>query len=229
MLISLNLKNERILAADANTSEVHRCPECFAKVVLKKGKIKIPHFAHAVKLSCNYGEGESLEHMESKVGIYKSLQETYSADIEFNLGFARPDVYSDGVAYEFQKTAITPEEFARRTNLYFKHNTPVMWLLSDIDINRNKEQRVYRGRMCDVIRLKAFQRMLCYMNKMRIYTWSTEKDDVIQYTLDRVMGCRTLFFVVAVDFIHWSCLNNYRTYYKTLGNITIPNALVVHS
>jgi competence protein CoiA len=39
------------------------CPACRERVIVKKGWVKVPHFAHLPDADCSYiGEGESDEH-----------------------------------------------------------------------------------------------------------------------------------------------------------------------
>jgi len=49
------------------------CPACKDEVILKAGSIVIPHFAHKACTACNFGTGESLEHLRIKRYVYDHL------------------------------------------------------------------------------------------------------------------------------------------------------------
>jgi len=45
-MLTANLQNVRVDAASAEKGAQYECPQCRHEVVLKKGRIKIAHFAH---------------------------------------------------------------------------------------------------------------------------------------------------------------------------------------
>ena len=47
------------------------CPGCGEKVVFRNCRKKIKHFAHLPHSTCDYGKGESNEHLEVKEYLYK--------------------------------------------------------------------------------------------------------------------------------------------------------------
>ena len=49
MEFALNHCSVRIHAADANKQDEYICPLCHKKVVLRRGKVNIDHFAHLSK------------------------------------------------------------------------------------------------------------------------------------------------------------------------------------
>lgn len=52
------------------------CPNYDAKVVLRNGLVKIPHFAHLSRTSCQYA-GESQLHLQMKKQIYQYIIKTF--------------------------------------------------------------------------------------------------------------------------------------------------------
>ena len=56
----------------ANRSEQWSCPECHAEVIVKRGDIKVPHFAH--KASQSGCRGETFAHSSTKEWIAANVQ-----------------------------------------------------------------------------------------------------------------------------------------------------------
>ena len=71
------------------------CLDCGEEVVLKTGRRRINHFAHANPIACKFAEGESEAHRYCKLEIYEALLRTpgvIDAALERPLGSNRPDV-----------------------------------------------------------------------------------------------------------------------------------------
>jgi len=109
---------------------------------LKKGTVRVHHFAHRPPVECAYANGETMEHMRAKEEIYTALKSSprvtklaIEAPIQKNGIGARPDVRFalDGdtfVAVEFQRASLDPREIERRTINYFKLKVHVLWVTS---------------------------------------------------------------------------------------------------
>ena len=65
MLIALTEEKNAIVADNANKGKPYFCQHCDAAVHVKKGPVKIAHFAHFSKNNCSY-PGESEVHLEMK-------------------------------------------------------------------------------------------------------------------------------------------------------------------
>jgi Competence protein CoiA-like family len=115
------------------------CAECDAPVLLKVGSIRIPHFAHKVKSGCEYGSApETEEHRRAKFEISGTgwVPQGMEAYPELKVMNFRPDILirqkessllTGSRAIEFQRSAITVEELARRSEKYGANGIPVMW------------------------------------------------------------------------------------------------------
>src|SRR5580704_9535702 len=71
------------------------CLECNEEVVLKTGKLRVNHFAHANPIACKFAEGESEAHRRCKIEIFLALTKTAGVEdvaLERALGEVRPDV-----------------------------------------------------------------------------------------------------------------------------------------
>lgn len=111
------------------------CPECKCETILKKGRIKSPHFAHKPPFSCQFGTGEKEFHRKAKDEIYKELSNSEIVDfceLEFGLKDVRPDVYFEmnktKFAIEIQVSNFTLNEIINRTEKYNYLGVYVLWL-----------------------------------------------------------------------------------------------------
>lgn len=84
MLIALN-EGKRTLARDAIRSCEHLCPECGSRVILRRGRVVVPHFAHKPDASCSYGEGETVAHLMAKQQLFDRLSREHETLIEARL------------------------------------------------------------------------------------------------------------------------------------------------
>ena len=96
MIYALNDQNERINASKAVKEKSYLCPnlECENReLILKKGHIRIPHFAHKSQNDCTW-EPESEAHImcktffQSKLDLDKQFVEYYGIE------GVRPDVFA---------------------------------------------------------------------------------------------------------------------------------------
>ncbi|GHO73973.1 hypothetical protein KSD_17440 [Ktedonobacter sp. SOSP1-85] len=136
MLSAVNEPGETVMAWEATREDgPFFCPECDEEVILKKGSIVLPHFAHYPEASCSYGTGESEQHRRAKYEIYEALRVHPSVshlEVERYLTEVRPDVSflwqrRLRVAIEMQISAISPAEIAHRTRCYAAKNIWVLW------------------------------------------------------------------------------------------------------
>jgi competence protein CoiA len=111
------------------------CFCCQQMVMLRKGEIKAPHFAHLPPVTCEYGTGESEAHRQCKIAIYESLSShpcVRKCEMERDLGTVRPDVsaYINDVpvAIEVQLSNLSLSRIQYRTAEYARKGIYVLWL-----------------------------------------------------------------------------------------------------
>ena len=71
------------------------CLDCNEEVILKTGRNRVNHFAHANPIACKFFEGESETHRRCKMEIYEALKlipGVRNVAMERPLGSVRPDV-----------------------------------------------------------------------------------------------------------------------------------------
>jgi competence protein CoiA len=122
------------------------CLVCREEVILKTGRSRINHFAHANPIACKFAEGESDEHRRCKTEIFLALQKAPRVSdviLERPLETVRPDVSAiingTPVAIEVQLSSLSIETIMRRTIDYAQRGIYVLWLLQwtpNLDSNR---------------------------------------------------------------------------------------------
>ena len=137
MLVAWRKSNlQRVYAwEEEKTQKPWVCPECKSLLILKKGSIKVDHFAHKPPVMCEYGKGESEAHLMCKMSLYTELKahpRVTFCDVEYGqLKGVRPDVFFivDGVsvAIEVQRSSISDEDIIKRTRIYTELGVAVLW------------------------------------------------------------------------------------------------------
>jgi len=112
------------------------CDVCNEEVILKTGRNRIDHFAHASPIACKLASGESEEHRRCKLDIFRALQEVPGVReiaLERPIGNVRPDVSAEingtHVAIEVQISSLSIETIMARTIEYAREGKYVLWLL----------------------------------------------------------------------------------------------------
>lgn len=108
------------------------CPSCKALVILKIGISKIPHFAHIHHASCAAGsEPETVLHLLGKSRLYAFFhQQNLTPSLEQYLPQIkqRPDLLTEGQAFEFQCSALPAEQVRKRSAGYRSMNLEPFWI-----------------------------------------------------------------------------------------------------
>src|SRR5580704_15850230 len=71
------------------------CPSCGSEVILRGGRRRLDHFAHAAERVCRFDLGESDNHRRCKTEIWRALADAphvADAQLERPLGEVRADV-----------------------------------------------------------------------------------------------------------------------------------------
>ncbi|MBB1122412.1 competence protein CoiA [Limosilactobacillus albertensis] len=135
MLVATN-KDQLVLADNAKVHHKYYCPGCRQRVILRRGKYKISHFAHQKGSDCGASEGETVEHLRGKKQIYQwALKKGWQPRLEVYLPSIaqRPDILLkiDGqrVAIEFQCSPLSLERLLERNKGYQQEKIRVWWVL----------------------------------------------------------------------------------------------------
>jgi competence protein CoiA len=114
------------------------CPKCERSVILKRGRIKIAHFAHKPPTDCTWAKGETLAHLEAKK-LFKDAFELRGlrAEVELIVPSLPNDRRADvmvwspsgvRVAIELQHTTIGIEEIEARSFSYAREGIAQAWM-----------------------------------------------------------------------------------------------------
>ncbi|MEV2910490.1 competence protein CoiA family protein [Paenibacillus larvae] len=123
-------------AWEAERGPKYICPGCEGRVVLKRGEVKVAHFAHYPGDSCPYSIGESWEHMRMKENMIKILRKRYASDMidsevavidgrRADIVLKLPDF---PLVIECQVSPISVAEVRERTQDYLKAGCFVQWV-----------------------------------------------------------------------------------------------------
>ncbi|RIQ17798.1 hypothetical protein DLN06_26130, partial [Salmonella enterica subsp. enterica serovar Newport str. CFSAN000835] len=125
-----------VIAREAKKPGAFTCPECGEPVTLRKGSVKVHHFAHRSTTTCGYGKGESELHMDLKMQVYDALRghpDVSEVALEAAVGTVRPDVLATirgcRVAFEVQLSALGIDDLYRRTAACASQDIAMIWIL----------------------------------------------------------------------------------------------------
>lgn len=65
-MLSAVHNDQLVLADNAKNNLEYYCPGCGQRVILRRGKHKITHYAHKKGNDCGVSEGETVEHLKGK-------------------------------------------------------------------------------------------------------------------------------------------------------------------
>ena len=158
-----------MLARDAGRDDApFACPACLAELILRKGSIRIHHFAHKAPTSCRLGFGETQDHFQVKLAIFDGLRDQANVthlELEKRLPGAVADIYAliSGVpvAIEVQRSVLGVEGIAARTVNYHRLGIAVIWVALS---NGNLDFERYSP--------SAWERWCHAANFGRVYYWS---------------------------------------------------------
>jgi len=106
---------------------IGECPSCGSSMIARCGEIKVWHWAHKGKRSCDvWWENETEWHREWKNRFPESWQETVLKDESTGEKHIADVRTEDGFVIEFQYSHINPEEIESRESFYRR----MVWVLS---------------------------------------------------------------------------------------------------
>ena len=112
-----------------------QCPSCQREVTLRKGSIKVHHFAHKPPVTCSRGKGESEQHLQVKLSIFDALSREGNVtelEVERDFGISVADVFAcisgTPVAIEIQRSTLSANEINARTRNYHRLGIAVLWI-----------------------------------------------------------------------------------------------------
>lgn len=142
MRFALDQNNNRVHVDSADPKESYFCPTCGEKLVLKKGEIRVHHFAHPANSKCldNWDYDMSDWHVHWQEQFPHDSQEVVK---ERDGKKHRADVLLEDckTVIEFQHSPLKPSEFAERNRFYNSLGYKVVWIFDVIEAYANYSLR----------------------------------------------------------------------------------------
>jgi competence protein CoiA len=168
MLVALDTEETRSPARYAEREAPYHCPECLTDVILKRGKVKVPHFAHRPGDETCPNAGESIRHLFLKERLFGLLsRQSDGAEVEWPMPGLRADILAtfkeQVVAFEVQVSTVALEELQDKLKRYTDLKVPCMYII-DGDLIRTNAEGEYR--------CPKWIRALHALNFGRVYAFS---------------------------------------------------------
>lgn len=178
MITAIDDNGIKVFAFKESKDRCYYCPACKTKMVLKKGMIKVHHFAHVPDCDCEFRYGESEIHERIKVNLYHALNEKLpyglinNVDIEHRINDFRTDIYAaiNGIqlAFEIQCSNISDNEIEDRMEKHSNAGLATLWICDDITTLTHGQL----GQYTLVYKPKSWQKKIysIYKNNLFIYS-----------------------------------------------------------
>lgn len=136
-------KDIRIDIDSAVVGNSYFCPVCKSQMIIKRGKIVAPHFAHKSNAHCDpwYVGKISQWHRRMQNKFSPNMREValWNGDkTEIHIADALVGDKGNGTVFEFQHSDISVEEFIDRTQFYMSIGYSVVWVFDYQDSNHPK-------------------------------------------------------------------------------------------
>ena len=137
MLVALR-NGERVEARLAEKGPEYFCPDCSIQLILRKGRIRIHHFAHKPKATCAWSKGETLQHLKAKeLFLSEFVRRGLAAEVEYIVPSLPNDKRADVLVWspignrfsiELQHSSVDYNELEERTRSYIRARVAVIWI-----------------------------------------------------------------------------------------------------
>jgi len=190
----------RVHAANADRAGQFCCPapDCGGVVTLKRGRIRIAHFAHKPGATCLYGSGETAEHDLAKSRLFQAFADLgreveLEPFIPVGQTYARPDLVvrrgNPPVAIEIQHSPIAFSEIERRTKVLSRAGLAVWWIVPiDLDSLEPSNGAVERYSP------RPYERWLHEFHGGYLWYFDTKHDQFIRASFKEHLLCREPFY-----------------------------------
>lgn len=129
---------------DSATAEHHYfCPACKSRMIIKRGEIIAPHFAHKARAQCDpwYTGKMSQWHRKLQNKFPPEMQEVIlwnDDNTEYHVADVLVGTKGNGLVFEFQHSDISAEIFISRTHFYMNLGYSVAWIFDYQDSSSPK-------------------------------------------------------------------------------------------
>lgn len=129
LTFALDPSDARVFVDDTASNMDYFCPTCGSPVIPRKGEVRRHHFAHKGGGACSDGWARSYDDSEWH-HLWQERFPKENQEVTLTLGDIRhrADVLTGVTVVEFQKSALTPEQFNDRNTFYQDLGYKVVWL-----------------------------------------------------------------------------------------------------
>ena len=126
MYIAKDIDGQIIDISDAVKGNQYYCPICGEKLIVRNGKINVPHFSHETLRNCDSWDYDMSEwHRNWQLRFPKNTRERI---ITYKGVRHRADVLVDDTVIEFQHSRMSNDEFWERNEFYTNAGYTLIWL-----------------------------------------------------------------------------------------------------
>lgn len=182
MLLAYNCHQHLVFANHAIKGSKYTCPHCESKMILKKGEVNAPHFAHCKTTSNFCSKGETQAHYIlkyelalklSRIGFHVQI-EPYIAGI-----YQYPDlIINKKVAIEIQFSKITISTVKKRSKGLLCNGYKVIWIIPN----------PYYDPLKHILILTKYERTFIDVNTKRLFTWDSTFKQLYMYQIYNFIG-----------------------------------------
>ena len=138
MFSALDKDGNIIFAEDCPSGAECFCKACGEQLKLKKGKINRPHFAHMPNTDCSYDDRDNKTEWHIRMQEYFPKETREYLFIDAATGERHiADIYipEKETVIEFQHSAISEEEFLKRTVFHVSNHRKIVWVFDETAAN----------------------------------------------------------------------------------------------
>lgn len=144
MFFAKDERGIRTYIDNAIRNKTYFCPACNAQMIIKRGKINAPHFAHKTKVECDpwYCNKMSVWHKNLQSHFSEKHTEITvwnSFKTEFHIADSMLTVKDKTYIFEFQHSPISYDEFNKRSSFYLSLGYILIWVFDFCEIKNPKK------------------------------------------------------------------------------------------
>ncbi|MDW4190220.1 competence protein CoiA family protein [Staphylococcus saprophyticus] len=182
MLLAYDHHKHLVFANHAVKDAEYTCPHCKSKMILKKGEIITPHFAHLKVAFIFCSKGETQAHYSLKYQLALKLScigyhvqiEPYIAGI-----YQYPDLIIDKkIAIEIQFSKITISSVKKRSNGLLHIGYRLIWIIPN----------PYYDKLRHILILTKYERTFIDFKSKRLLTWDSSNKQLYMYQIYNFIG-----------------------------------------
>ncbi len=122
------------IAEEAEKDRKYYCRICDNPVLLRKGNIRVPHFAHIRDCKCPFEDKDNMSEWHRRMQNHFPIKSREYIFVDDKTGERHiADVFDEdkNTVIEFQHSSISSEEFYKRTLYHLSNNRRIVWVFDE--------------------------------------------------------------------------------------------------